>query len=165
VSVSIDRFKQAASKFASGVTVVTAREGRYVYGITVSAFASLSLDPLSVLVSIRQESRLHEMIRASGAFAVSILREGQRPIAEYFARPRRPLAKDTFPGIECLTDTTGAPIICGSLAHFDCELITGHPAGDHTIFLGGVVGADARRGEPLLYFSGAYHGIRAWNDG
>jgi len=68
-------FKRAASRFASGVTVVTARHAGLAYGITVSAFASFCIDPLQVLVSIFRQNRLHAMILNEQAFAVSILRE------------------------------------------------------------------------------------------
>lgn len=88
-AVDSGEFRRAAGRFASGVTIVTTRRDLEIYGITVSAFASFSIDPLQVLVSIWQGNRLHDMIRESGMFAVSVLGEDQRSVSEYFARPGR----------------------------------------------------------------------------
>ena len=155
-------FRQAARGFASGVTVVTTRRDSDVYGITVSAFMTLSLDPLQVLVSIRQGNRLHDMIVESGRFAVNILAEHQRPVSQYFAQPGRPTCTDAFPDIETFQDATGSPVVKDSLSYFDCFLATRHPGGDHSIFIGDVVGAGATEGRPLLYFAGDYRGLREW---
>ncbi len=152
-------FKRAAARFASGVTVVTARHDGLAHGITVSAFASFCLDPLQVLVSIYRENRLHSMITGARSFAVSILREDQRAISEYFATPGRAPC-DAFPGVACHSEVTGAPLISGSLAHFDCVLTAAFPGSDHTIFIGDVVAVSAGDGAPLVYFDRDYRGVR-----
>lgn len=156
-------FRKAARRFASGVTVVTTRlPTNEVYGLTVSAFATLSIDPLQVLVSIRTGNRLTAMIRESGIFAVNILREEQRSISQYFAQAGRPTCIGDFPEIPCRVVITGAPVIEDCLAYFDCRLAAALPGGDHTIFVGNVVTADGNEGEPLLYYNGDYRGLRAW---
>lgn len=152
-------FKRAASRFASGVTVVTARTDGLAYGITVSAFASFSLDPLQVLVSIHRQNRLHSLITEARSFAVSILREDQRAVSEYFATPGR-VPCEAFPNIPCHTAVTGAPVIAGCLAHFDCVLADVYPGNDHTIFIGAVVSVGADDGDPLVYFDRNYRGVR-----
>jgi flavin reductase (DIM6/NTAB) family NADH-FMN oxidoreductase RutF len=159
---AVGAFKQAARRFATGVTVVTTRQGRDVYGLTVSAFATLSIDPLQVLVSIRTGNRLHEMIRESGVFAINILREEQRPISQYFAQPGRPTCIDAFPEIATGILVTGAPVIDDCLAHFDCRLAATLAGGDHAICIGDVVAACGSDGHPLLYFNGDYRGLRDW---
>ena len=78
-------FKAAAGSFGSGVTVVTSKHDGQVYGMTVSAFASLSIDPMQIIVSLRVGSLLQDMILDSNKFAVSILREDQKEVASYFA--------------------------------------------------------------------------------
>jgi flavin reductase (DIM6/NTAB) family NADH-FMN oxidoreductase RutF len=155
-------FKAAAGSFGSGVTVVTSKLNGQVYGITVSAFASLSIDPMQIIVSLRTGSVLPDMIMESKAFAVSILREEQKEVASYFASSGREPCADEFPGVPCDTAVSGAPIIGGSLAHFDCTLATTHDGGDHVIFVGNVVEAAAEEGEPLLYYKGTYRGVREW---
>jgi flavin reductase (DIM6/NTAB) family NADH-FMN oxidoreductase RutF len=102
------------------------------------------------------------MIRASGIFAVNILREEQRPVSEYFSQSSRPTHPNTFPEVPCRMLATGAPVIDDCLAHFDCRLAAALPGGDHTIFVGDVVDAAGSDGEPLLYYHGDYRGLREW---
>ncbi len=155
-------FKQAVSRFASGVTIITTAWQGEMHGITASAFSSLSLDPLQVLVCIRRESRLTEMISASGVFAVNILAAEHRDLSDYFARPGRPPAPLNDPGLPFRVGLTGAPILGDALAYLDCRLANAHPGGDHTIFIGNVHAtghADDR--PPLVYWQGSYREVAA----
>lgn len=161
-TVDPNAFKAAAGSFGSGVTVVTSKLNGKVYGMTVSAFASLSIDPMQIIVSLRTGSLLQDMIMESKDFAVSILREEQKEVASYFASSGREPCDEEFPGLPCDTAISGAPIIGGSLAHFDCTLATTYDGGDHVIFVGNVVEAVAEEGEPLLYYKGSYRGVREW---
>ena len=155
-------FKAAAGSFGSGVTVVTSKQNSQVHGMTVSAFTSLSVDPMQIIVSLRTGSVLQDMILESKIFAVSILREDQKEIAAYFATSGREPCDGMFPDVPCENGVTEAPIIGGSLAHLDCTLATTYDGGDHVIFVGNVVEAVAEEGEPLLYYKGNYHGVREW---
>ena len=160
-SVDPDAFKAAAGRFASGVTIVTSKQDGQVYGMTVSAFASLSINPMQIIVSLRGGALLNEMINDSKSFAVSILKEEQKEVAAYFASSGREPCADEFPGIPCEFGVSGAPIIGGSLAHFDCTLSTTHDGGDHVIFVGNVVAAVAKDGDPLMYYKGSYRALHA----
>lgn len=151
-----DDFKGALGSWAAGVTVVTTRHDGLVYGITVSSFSSLSVDPLLVLVCIRNENRLASMVQESGNFAVSILAEGQDAVSSWFSvSGREPIP--TFEDFGTFEWRTGSPIVTGAIAHLDCELEAVLPGGDHVIAVGRVVGAaydpDKR---PLLYFRRGY---------
>jgi flavin reductase (DIM6/NTAB) family NADH-FMN oxidoreductase RutF len=157
-------FRKAAGRFASGVTVVTTRCGGRIYGITVSAFTSFSVDPLQVLVSIWRGNRLHDMIRESGVFAVSVLHEGQRSVSEYFATSGRAPVEGSFPGVEVEEHLTGSPVVAGCLAYFDCRVMASFTGSDHTIYIGEVVAVGSRDAQPLLYFSRDYRGLRDWQE-
>lgn len=86
-AVDAPAFRHALSQFASGVTVVTTRAASGLpRGLTVTAFASVSLDPPLVLVSIDNRSEAHDGF-AAGAFAVSVLAEGQEAVSEGSPRP------------------------------------------------------------------------------
>ena len=78
-------FRAAAGEFASGVTVVAARSGELVFGKTVSSFASLSLDPVLITVSVASGGHLAALVRRSGSFGVSVLARGQEAVSRYFA--------------------------------------------------------------------------------
>jgi flavin reductase (DIM6/NTAB) family NADH-FMN oxidoreductase RutF len=154
-------FRHAAGRFASGVTVVTTRSSEGVYGTTVSSFASLSLNPLLVTVSINRSSPLLGYIRSAGAFAVSVLASDQQQVAEYFAMRGRTPQPGGFPTVPIMTRQTGAPIIDGCLSWFDCTVEDLLPGGDHEILVGRVAAAGGRTGEPLVYWAGGYRGLTA----
>jgi flavin reductase (DIM6/NTAB) family NADH-FMN oxidoreductase RutF len=158
--VSPEDFKGALGSWASGVTVVTTKLEGMVYGITVSSFSSLSVDPLLITVSLADTNHLPGMIKKSQQFAVSILASDQQDISAYFARSGR----DPLPAFETPVKAkpwhTGSPIIEGAIAHLDCELEQVIQGGDHTIVVGRVVAAayDASK-QPLVYFRRAYRSV------
>jgi flavin reductase (DIM6/NTAB) family NADH-FMN oxidoreductase RutF len=152
-------FRQAAGRFASGVTVVTTRVSEKDYGVTVSSFASLSLNPLLVTVSIKRSSPLLGYVRSAEAFAVSVLSGDQEHVAAYFATRGRTSEAAGFATVSTTARQTGAPIIDGCLSWFDCTVEDVLPGGDHEILVGRVAAAGGRTGEPLVYWSGGYRAL------
>ena len=152
-------FRQAAGRFASGVTVVTTRASQGHYGVTVSSFASLSLNPLLVTVSINRTSPFLEYVRSAEAFAVSVLASDQQQVAAYFAARGRTPEPAGFATVPTTSDETGAPIIDGCLSWFDCTVEDLLPGGDHEILVGRVAAAGGRTGEPLVYWAGGYRAL------
>lgn len=155
-AVSADDFKAVLGSWAAGVTVVTTRDGDLVYGITVSSFSSLSLDPRLILVCLQDSNRLPRMIEKTKHFAVSILAEGQDAISNWFAvSGREPVPH--FEEFGTIEHTTGSPIIDGAIAHLDCELDRAIEGGDHTIIIGRVLAAAADPSKkPLIYYRRGY---------
>jgi flavin reductase (DIM6/NTAB) family NADH-FMN oxidoreductase RutF len=154
-----DDFKTALSAWASGVSVVTTNSGGRIYGLTVSSFSSLSLDPPLILVCLHNENRLPAMIAQAGGFAVSILCRKQEAASNYFAKSGREATTD-FTEIDGEWTPSGQPIIARALATIVCELQDQLPQGDHTIVVGRVIQASASDdGEPLLYYRREYRGI------
>ncbi len=158
--MSIDErsFKKALGCFASGVAVMTAADpaGRPV-GVTVSAFASLSLTPPLILFCLDRRTTGLEVFR-TGPFAVNILREDQRELSIRFASRR----DDKFAGIECRTGTTGVPLLPHCLAALECSTERVADGGDHEIIIGRVEHMEYQTGgQPLLYFRGAYARIES----
>lgn len=149
-------FRNAAGQFASGVTIVSTRNGEHVYGITATSFVSLSLNPLLVTVSINSHSPILTEIRQSGIFAISVLSSEQEAVSKYFSTRGRGKSKDRFEGIHTVTEVTGAPVIGAALSWFDCRLHSTLAGGDHEILVGEVASAGGTDGKPLLYWSGGY---------
>ncbi len=145
-------FKKAMSRFAAGVTVVTAEFGGRSYGVTVSAFSSLSLDPPLVLVCVGKSSSVHDAIRKGERFVVNVLAQDQEDISNRFASK----SENKFAGLPTRIGKLGVPVVDGALAVVECRLYETLPGGDHTIFVGEVVHADLEDGNPLLYFRGGY---------
>jgi flavin reductase (DIM6/NTAB) family NADH-FMN oxidoreductase RutF len=152
-------FRDALSRWASGVSVVTVNDHGMLYGATVSSFTSVSLDPPLVLVCIANTNRLPAMVGASGGFAVSILAEDQQAASAYFARPGR-LPTPDFTEIEGEWTPSGQPVIRGALAWVTCQLHAQIPQGDHTLLIGMVDGVGGESGKkPLLYWSRGYRSV------
>ncbi len=157
-------FREALARWASGVTVVTARdpsaapgspEAEVLQGLTASSFTSVSIDPPLVLVCVAQTSQTLPVVRRAGSFTVSLLAESQERTSDYFAdRPgaRTPPAFDALGGVS------------GALAVLACDLWEDYAGGDHRILVGRVkqiaLGAPPREA-PLLYWQRRYRGLRS----
>ena len=145
-----DLFRDVIGRFASGVTVITARHEGADYGITASAVASLTLDPPMLLACVNKRTGTENAISHSGAFAVNILDEDQGEMAMRFARPDT----DKFRGAGISYGELGEPLLDGVLAHLECRVAEQVTGGTHSVFLAEVQKADAREGTPLTYFRG-----------
>ena len=142
----------------TGVTIVTSRKSDGApCGLTANAVASVSLDPLLVLVCVDRASVTHGCITAGGNFAISVLSSGDEDLARRFAHSDRGAR---FDGIELEQAVTGSPILSHALAWMDCRVTQVHQAGDHSIVVGEVLSCDAREGEPLLFFRGGFHRVQ-----
>jgi flavin reductase (DIM6/NTAB) family NADH-FMN oxidoreductase RutF len=150
-------FRQALAQFAAGVTVVTTRNAAgSPRGLTVTAFSSVSLDPPLVLVSIDNRSEAHDGF-AAGAFAVSVLAEGQEEVSRRCAVP----GGAKFEGCEYVVGASGLLLVPGALAHLECRVEASVPGGDHTVYLGLVESAYVREGRPLVYHGRGYRRLAA----
>jgi flavin reductase (DIM6/NTAB) family NADH-FMN oxidoreductase RutF len=135
------------------VAIVTCQGADGPAGLTTSAVASLSLDPLLLLVCFDNGSRTLPVMRESRRFAVNVLRAGQEDLAAAFASKR--IAREKF---ESVTHTVahGVPVLDDALAWVACELTELLPGGDHTIGIGAVIDGAASEGDPLVFYRGAY---------
>lgn len=151
-----DLFKRVMRRWASAVTIVTTRVGDEVRGLTVSGFAGISLEPPLVMISIGHNQDSHDWVRDGGCFAVNFLRHDQAALSDRFAGRTVELS-DRFNRVAYRQEVSGAPILEDCLAWFDCRVAAAHVVGDHTIFIGEVLAGEVvSRGEPLLYYDGAY---------
>ena len=149
-------FREAISHFATGVTVITTLQDGKPAGMTASAVASLSLDPVLLLVCINHKLPTHEAIENTRCFVVNVLGEGQQELALHFARP----SPDKFAGIE-LDPEHELPVLADAIAYFVCDVHERFPGGDHTIFTGIVRQCGATPGRrPLLYFRSGFGTLR-----
>jgi flavin reductase (DIM6/NTAB) family NADH-FMN oxidoreductase RutF len=153
-------FRKAMGCFATGVTIVTVDLDGEVHGMTANAFASVSLDPLLILVCVDRGARTHAHLHARKRFGINILSEHQRIISEYYARPlcSHQHAEEEA-GARFDRTAQGTPMLHGALAYLECKLQSAQEAGDHTIFIAEVEDVVVRQGEPLLFFRGKYRSI------
>jgi flavin reductase (DIM6/NTAB) family NADH-FMN oxidoreductase RutF len=148
-----DLFRAVLGRFATGVTVITARDAEGTpHGMTVSAFSSLSLDPPLVLVCIANDATMAPVIATATSFAANILSDGQEALSRRFAGK----SDDRFSDIGVRESALNDPVLDGVLGWLSCRIVARHPAGDHVIVIGQVEQAEARDGRPLLYYRGGY---------
>ncbi|NNF64992.1 MAG: flavin reductase family protein [Acidimicrobiia bacterium] len=149
--MDVDLFKGIVGSFATGVTVVTASHGDNRQGMTVSSFASISLDPLLVMVSLRPSKETPQLITTSGRFAVNMLAAEQQAISNRFAYGD---PEDLFDDVPLLHDDP--PVIAGTIGYFVCRLVDTHEGGDHVLYMGEPIEGEMFEGSPLMYWRGSY---------
>jgi flavin reductase (DIM6/NTAB) family NADH-FMN oxidoreductase RutF len=142
-----DAFREVMASVCTPVSVVTAMSGDLPHGTTVSAFASLSMNPPMVLVSLDLGSELLAVVRQTGRFGLNVLGNGQSTLALTFAR-KGGAAK--FADVPWEVEA-GVPRIPGAGGFLVCSVAQLVPGGDHVIVLGDVLDARAAQGQPLTY--------------
>lgn len=150
--------RSAVSNFATGVTVVTGRDklGR-PRAITISTFASVSLNPPLILYCLGKSAFSFDVFLKAKAFAVNILSADQQELSDRFARE----AEDSFPDLRITELATGSPVLAGCVAVLDCDTEAIHEAGDHLIVIGHVRALNLlREPEPLIYFRSKYGDLK-----
>ena len=145
-------FRRALGCFATGVTIVTCRDGTIPKGIIANSFSSVSLTPPLVLWSAAKASRRYDAFVAAQAFSIHILAQDQTHLCDAFAQSESP-----FGELDWHSDARGVPVLSTCLARFDCQLQAQYDGGDHTILLGHVKHYQAHAGAPLVFSQGAYH--------
>ncbi len=151
------RLRTLCSHFATGVTVVSIRDGAGLpAGLTVNSFTSVSLRPPLISVNIDMAAGLHRAIVGAAEFTISVLRRDQESLSRLFAGEARSIAAPTLwaPG-----RVDSCPVLVDALATFLCHHHTAIPMGDHTILVGELIGGESHAGDPLLFFGGRYHGL------
>jgi flavin reductase (DIM6/NTAB) family NADH-FMN oxidoreductase RutF len=148
-------FRRALGMFATGVTIVTARDaGGQRVGLTANSFNSVSLTPPLVLWSLSHQAASVLAFSSGSHYAINVLAAGQRALAERFASRQG----DRFAGVALREGIGGAPIIEGAAAVFECFNRSRYEEGDHIIFVGEVERCERRAGaSPLIFHGGHYY--------
>lgn len=153
-SIDPRALRLALSGFATGVTVVTCRDGAgRAVGLTVNSFNALSLDPPLVLWSLRLASPRLAAFDAATHFAINVLSEAQVEVSRRFASAQ-PAGFDEG---QWLDSPGRAPLLAGSVASFECALASHQTAGDHRLYIGHVLAVATQPLPPLLFHGGRYH--------
>jgi flavin reductase (DIM6/NTAB) family NADH-FMN oxidoreductase RutF len=148
-------FRAALGMFATGVTIVTARnaEGEFV-GLTANSFNSVSMEPPLVLWSLSRAAASMHAFSTGSHYAINILSSDQQALALRFAAK----GVDRFAGLEFTQGAGGAPLLAGAAATFECFNRSRYEEGDHVIFVGEVERCARREGaSPLLYHGGKFY--------
>ena len=153
--ISAEDFRATLGRFASGVTIITAREpDGTVHGMTASAFVSVSLNPPLILVSVDHRAHMNGVLHqdATTHFGVSILAEDQQELSNHFAG--RPGPEERVPWRQ--QGHVDHPVIGETVARMVCHKREVIEAGDHTLYIGFIESAEYSDKAPLLYYKGRY---------
>jgi 3-hydroxy-9,10-secoandrosta-1,3,5(10)-triene-9,17-dione monooxygenase reductase component len=150
-------FREALSRFATGVAFVTAAPDGEPAGLIVNSLTSVSLEPPLVAFCPARSSLTWQRMRRAGRFGVNVL--GRRH--EEFVRRAAPAGADRFAEIDWALAGGGVPLLPDALATLECAIVAEYAAGDHWIVVGRVDGLQARAaGEPLIFYAGAFGALQ-----
>lgn len=154
------QLRDAFGSFATGVTVVTCLgPAGGAFGVTVSSFTPVSLDPPLVLVCMKRSGRSGWAIANAGCFAINILQQGQQEDAVIFSRNLRDADEPKWSATD-----SGVPVLEQSLGILECVVDQVHEAGDHDIIIGRVLLVDSKQQvEPLVHYRGQYKSLSDQN--
>ncbi|WP_085339678.1 flavin reductase family protein [Aquidulcibacter paucihalophilus] len=146
-------YRSALGSFATGVTIVTTLDSNgNGHGLTVNSFASVSLEPPLVLWCLGNKSDSFDLFSKCDAYAINVLADNQGDLAMRFAgKGDQKLAAGEYGALQ-----TGSPILPGTIAAFDAEVVQRIEAGDHLILLGQTKAYQRHDGQGLAYFRGQF---------
>lgn len=149
--------KGAMRRFASGVTIITAGEGRGRRGLTATAMSSVTMEPPTILVCVNRTGEAHAAIEAAGAFCVNILSSEDNEAAMCFAGQSGLAGEEKFSPFSWSRLATGAPALDGALANIDCRICEALRASSHSVYFGRVEAVRLAEGRPLVHFDRQFH--------
>ena len=153
-AVTAENFRAAWACFGTGVTVITTAEpSGAVHGMTANGVVSVSLNPPLALASIGHNRNSYPLIKANRRFGISILTTDQHEVARHYTTPPEQRGSDEAIPFAGLGDSR---IIAGALASMDCEVVSEHEEGDHTLFVARVQHVSLGEGEPMLWVQGRF---------
>ena len=154
-TVSTEAYLAGMRAIVQPVGLVTAACGTDRDGVTAVTVCSATMNPPTLLVSIKQESAVALMVARSQAFGVSFLADTQARMARRFS-DREAKEETLFSEGNWRTAITGSPLLDGAVSAFDCRLVEVFSCGGHSLFLGRVVSMSSNEGEGLLYGDGYF---------
>jgi 3-hydroxy-9,10-secoandrosta-1,3,5(10)-triene-9,17-dione monooxygenase reductase component len=149
-------FRDAMSRFPTGVTVITALTGAGPAGLSANAVSSLSLEPQLMLACVDRGSRTLRALEEAGRFGFNVLEAGNAEVALGFAR-KLPV-EEKWRGVGW-KERSGIPILDAAIVWIGCELRDVISGGDHVIVTGEVLDVAERAGRPLLFHEGEYRDL------
>jgi 3-hydroxy-9,10-secoandrosta-1,3,5(10)-triene-9,17-dione monooxygenase reductase component len=142
-------------RWATGVSIVTAREDGRNYGLTVNALVSVALSPPLLLISLMQSADSTPVIQRTRRFAVNFLAVDQRLVSDLFARAIP--SPEKFTAVSFTINSRNLPILSGTLGSVECEIRSEYPVADHLLLIGEALDMSPGRDvAPLLFYRGRY---------
>ena len=153
-------FREAMSRIAAAVHVVTTDGKAGKLGATVSAACSVSDDPASILICLNRQTRMHDAVLQNRCFCLNTLSDDHQEISDTFAGRDNLEMAERFAKRAWTNLATGCPALDSARLSVDCEIFSVTEMGTHSIIVGTVV--DLRMTDPgksLLYVGRGYKSL------
>jgi flavin reductase len=149
-----EELRELMRRFPAGVAIVAVDVDGERLGLTIGTLIPLSLEPPLIGFAVRRAAALHELLRRSGAFGVSLLAADQEAAAQHFARGVPPIA--LWEGIDVRKEE-GPPLIAGAIGWLTGRVSAEVATGEDTFFVGEVLSVEEGcRARPLVYVDRGY---------
>ncbi|HUF00306.1 MAG TPA: flavin reductase family protein [Anaerolineales bacterium] len=156
MTLDAEKLRQAMRAWTTGVAIVTSIHEGQQYGMTINSFASVSLEPPVVSVTLKRLTHTHDLVVKSGMFAVTVLTSRQKDLSDLFAG-KIPNITNRFDGLKTEKLLIDAPILGNGMAYFNCQVMNSIPVGENTLFVAEVIAARGEgEAEPLVYHNREY---------
>lgn len=150
--------ERALRAITYGLVIVGSRAGDELNGMTANWLTQLSFEPALVGVSVENDAHTCDLIHRGGAFSVNVVPDGREDLVERFVKPQRRVENKLGDVPFHEGAATGTPILDEAVAAFECRVVGVHTTGDHTLFVGQVVGAAIpSEGNPLTLQALGWH--------
>lgn len=153
--IDSDSFRRVMRALAGTVTVISTENEGGLYGFTATAVCSICAEPPTLMIAVNRTARTHAHITRKSAFAVNIMAEDQKDVADLFGRK----ADDVFDSVPHRISENGVPVIREAAATIECRIDQVLDVGTHSLFFGRIERAEASGKAPLIYYDGQYGGV------
>ena len=151
--IDTDTFRHLLGRFASGIAIVTTRDGDRDVGMTVSAFCSVSLSPPLVLVCVDHKASMHDLLLEHPKLGISIIASEHEAHSRRFADRNE---RQRFDGVPFTRGESDVMLLDNAAAQLECQTVRHYDGGDHTIFIAEVERGRMGESQPLLHYGGRY---------
>lgn len=157
MSTQLD-FKDIASKIGSAVSVVTFKNNETAYGLTVSSFTCVSVNPATFLICVDKKHTTNRLLLQAGQFAIHVLHDGQEDLSNLFAFGK---PEDRFSSNEWITGENGSPILSDCICVMECTIKQMFDVESHSVIIGTVTKSLLNNTfpKPLIYWNRNYRKI------
>ena len=145
-----DAKKTMLRRIPYGLYALGVHDGERGHAMTVNWVSQCAFEPPMLTISVELESRSLPLLRAAGAFALSVFPTGARSLAGKLGRASANVP-DKFDDVPHHSGpVTGSPILDDATGWIECRIVSEHPAGDHVVMIAEVVEAGVNNDTPTL---------------
>ncbi|HEY0123791.1 MAG TPA: flavin reductase [Rhizobium sp.] len=150
------QYRNGMARLGAAVTIATTDGPAGRAGFAATAVCSVSDSPPTLLVCLNKGSSAYPAVMANRVLCVNVTSNRHQALCGLFGG-KIPV-EQRFAAAAWTTLATGAPVLEGALASFDCRIVSICDGGTHDVLICAVEKVIGKEdGRPLIYFDRAYH--------